>query len=162
MPEDKTLYHPSNEIVRTAHIPDYEALRVEAAEDPQAFWEARARELLDWYEPWNRVLDDSDAPFFKWFTGAKTNVVLNALDRHQDTPTRNKLALVWEGEDGTLKTYSYFALNREVCEFANVLKSMGVRKGDRVTIYLPRIPELWARGSRTANPRSSLPPTEDT
>ena len=74
--------------------------------------------------------------------GGKTNVVLNALDRHQRTATRNKLALVWEGEDGSLKTYSYFALNREVCEFANVLRSMGVKKGDRVTIYMPRIPEL--------------------
>ncbi|NNM05696.1 MAG: acetate--CoA ligase [Gemmatimonadetes bacterium] len=142
MSEDKTIYRPSQEIVEAAHVPDYDALREEAAQDPPGFWAARAEELLDWYEPWERVLDDSDAPFFKWFTGGKTNVVLNALDRHQRTATRNKLALVWEGEDGTLKTYSYFALNREVCEFANVLRSMGVKKGDRVTIYMPRIPEL--------------------
>ncbi|NIQ26854.1 MAG: AMP-binding protein, partial [Gammaproteobacteria bacterium] len=80
--------------------------------------------------------------FFKWFIGAKTNVCLNALDRHQNTPTRNKIALIWEGEDGSLRTFSYFALNREVCQFANILKSMGVQKGDRVTIYMPRIPEL--------------------
>jgi len=72
----------------------------------------------------------------------KTNIVLNALDRHLETPTRNKLAYIWEGENGELKTYSYFALNREVCQFANVLKSMGVGRGDRVTIYLPRILEL--------------------
>ena len=142
MPEETKLYTPSDEIVQAAHVPDYDALRAEAEADPTAFWEARARELLDWYEPWEKVLDDSDAPFFKWFTGARTNVVLNALDRHQNGPTRNKLALVWEGEDGSLRTYSYFALNREVCQFANVLKSMGVQKGDRVTIYMPRIPEL--------------------
>ncbi len=142
MSEDKNIYHPSPEMIENAHVPDYDALRDEASKDPSGFWEARAEELLDWYEPWEKVLDDSDAPIYKWFVGGKTNVVLNALDRHQKTATRNKLALVWEGEDGTLKTYSYFALNREVCEFANVLRSMGVKKGDRVTIYMPRIPEL--------------------
>ncbi len=142
MSEDQTLFHPSQEIVQAAHVPDYDALRAEAAADPLAFWEARAKELLDWYQPWDKVLDDSDAPFFKWFTGAKTNVVLNALDRHQSTATRNKIALIWESEEGNQRTYSYFALNREVCQFANVLKSMGVKKGDRVTIYMPRIPEL--------------------
>jgi acetyl-CoA synthetase len=142
MPEDKTLVHPSREMVEAAHVPDYDALRSRAIADPEGFWEARARELLDWYQPWEKVLDDSNAPFFKWFTGGKTNVVLNALDRHQRNATRNKIALVWEGEDGSLRTFSYFALNREVCQFANVLRSMGVKKGDRVTIYLPRIPEL--------------------
>jgi len=142
MAEDRKLFRPSREIVDASHVPDYDALRAEAAEDPVAFWEARARELLDWYAPWEKALDDADAPFFKWFTGGKTNVVLNALDRHQGNATRNKIALVWEGEDGSLRTFSYFALNREVCQFANVLKSMGVQKGDRVTIYMPRIPEL--------------------
>ncbi len=142
MSEDKTVFHPAPEIVEAAHVPDYDALRDQAAADPSAFWETQAKELLDWYAPWTKVLDDSNPPFFKWFTGGKTNVVLNALDRHQRTANRNKLALVWEGEDGTQKTYSYFALNREVCEFANVLRSMGVKKGDRVTIYMPRIPEL--------------------
>jgi acetyl-CoA synthetase len=116
-------------------------LRAEAAQDPLRFWEERAKEL-DWYGPWSRVLDDSTPPFYKWFVGGKTNIVLNALDRHIGTPIQNKLALIWEGEDGSQKTYSYFALNREVCQFANILKSMGVRKGDRVTIYLPRILEL--------------------
>ena len=150
MSEEKTIYRPSPELIEHAHVPDYDAMRSEAAADPLAFWEARAEELLDWYEPWEKTLDDSGAPFFKWFVGGKTNVVLNALDRHQKNATRNKLALVWEGEDGTLKTYSYFALNREVCEFANVLRSMGVKKGDRVTIYLPRIPELMMAMLATA------------
>jgi acetyl-CoA synthetase len=150
MSEDRTVYHPPQEIVTAAHVPDYDALRAEAAADPVAFWEARAKELLNWYAPWESVLDDSNAPFFKWFAGGKTNVVLNALDRHQRTSTRNKIALVWEGEDGSLRTFSYFALNREVCQFANVLKSMGVQKGDRVTIYMPRIPELMMAMLATA------------
>ena len=140
MPGDSSIFYPSQEIIDAAHVPDYDALRAEAAADPPAFWERMAREL-DWYQPWTRVLDDSDAPFYKWFVGAKTNIVLNALDRHQRNVTCNKLALIWEGEDGTHRTFSYFALNREVCQFANVLKSMGVAKGDRVTIYMPRIPE---------------------
>ena len=150
MAEDPTLYRPAQAIIDAAHVPDYDALRAEADADPSAFWEARARELLDWYEPWEKVLDDSEAPFFKWFTGARTNVVLNALDRHQTNAMRNKIALVWEGEDGALRTFSYFALNREVCQFANVLKSMGVQKGDRVTIYMPRIPELMMAMLATA------------
>jgi acetyl-CoA synthetase len=150
MAEDRKLFHPSRDIVDAAHVPDYDALRAEAAENPVGFWEARARELLDWYAPWEKTLDDSEAPFFKWFTGGKTNVVLNALDRHQGNATRNKIALVWEGEDGSLRTFSYFALNREVCQFANVLKSMGVQKGDRVTIYMPRIPELMMAMLATA------------
>jgi acetyl-CoA synthetase len=141
MASDNELYHPSEDIIEEAHVTDYDALRERAAADRQAFWEERAR-TLEWYEPWSKVLDDSEVPFFKWFVGGKTNVVLNALDRHQSTANRNKLALIWEGEDGSLRTFSYFALNREVCQFANVLKSMGVRKGDRVTIYMPRIPEL--------------------
>ena len=141
MPSEDTIYRPSQEIIDAAHVRDYEALRAEAAADPAAFWERHAREL-EWYQPWTQVLDDSDAPFYKWFVGGKTNVVLNALDRHQKNATRNKLALIWEGEDGSLRTFSYFALNREVCQFANILKSMGVSKGDRVTIYMPRIPEL--------------------
>ena len=142
MAEDQALFRPDPDITDHAHVKDYDALREEAAADPTAFWGARAEELLDWYEHWDSVLDDSNAPFFQWFVGGKTNVVLNALDRHQKTATRNKIALVWEGEGGEVRTYSYFALNREVCQFANILKSMGVKKGDRVTIYLPRIPEL--------------------
>ena len=140
MPSEGDVYTPTQDIIDSAHVPDYDALRAEAAADPVAFWERMAQEL-DWYQPWSQVLDDSDAPFFKWFVGGKTNIVLNALDRHQNNATRNKIALIWEGEDGTLRTFSYFALNREVCQFANVLKSMGVAKGDRVTIYMPRIPE---------------------
>ena len=88
------------------------------------------------------MLDDSNKPFYKWFVGGKTNIVYNCLDRHVQTWRRNKLALIWEGENGDVRTFSYHALNREVCKFADVLRSMGVKKGDRVTIYMGRVPEL--------------------
>lgn len=96
---------------------------------------------MEWYEKWEQVLDDSNPPFFKWFVGGKTNIIHNALDRHVKTFRKNKLALIWEGEPGDVRTFSYYALNREVCKFANLLRSLGVKKGDIVTIYLPRIPE---------------------
>jgi acetyl-CoA synthetase len=140
-PKPNDLWYPDKLTVRRSYVKDYEALRARAAADLVAFWEERAKELK-WFKKWTKVLDDSSKPFFKWFVGAKTNIVHNALDRHLATPTRNKLALIWEGENGDLRTFSYFALAREVCRFANVLKSMGVNRGDRVTIYLPRIPEL--------------------
>jgi acetyl-CoA synthetase len=135
------VWRPDRQTVRKSNVKDYDALRAEAAADPLALWEREAKQL-SWYRKWSKTLDDSGEPFYKWFVGGRTNVVLNAFDRHQDTPTRNKLALIWEGENGDLRTFSYFALAREVCQFANILKSMGVNKGDRVTIYLPRIPEL--------------------
>ena len=138
---DGDVYLPSDDVLSRAHVPDWEALQREADADYLAFWEARAREL-DWNTPWQQVLDDSNKPFYKWFVGAKTNIIHNALDRHQKTWRRNKLALIWEGEPGDLRTFSYHALAREVCQFANVLKSMGARKGDRITIYMGRIPEI--------------------
>ncbi|MFA5804166.1 MAG: acetate--CoA ligase [Melioribacteraceae bacterium] len=88
------------------------------------------------------MIDDSDKPFYKWFSGAKTNIAYNCLDVHVKTFRRNKLALIWEGENGESKAYSYFALHRETCKFSNVLKSLGVQKGDRVTIYMGRTPEI--------------------
>ncbi len=134
------VYYPSPEVIAQANVPDPEAARREAAEDLSGYWARRAGEL-EWFEKWDTVLDESNKPFYKWFVGGKTNIVLNALDRHVKSWRRNKLALIWEGEKGELRTMSYFSLNREVCKFANVLKSMGVSKGDRVTIYMPRIPE---------------------
>jgi acetyl-CoA synthetase len=134
-------YYPSDEIVQRAHVPDYEATYREAVADPEAFWAGRA-ERLDWYARWETVLDRSNPPFYKWFTGGRTNIALNALDRHVKTWRKNKLALIWEGEPGDKQTYSYWRLYREVNKFANVLKSLGVKKGDRVTIYMGRIPEL--------------------
>ncbi len=138
--KNQDLYFPSPEIIASANVQEYEQLYLESLRNPQSFWAERASEL-HWFTPWEKVLDDSHPPFYKWFVGAKTNIVYNALDRHMHTFRKNKLALIWEGENGDVRTYSYFALHREVCKFANVLRSMGVKKGDIVTIYLPRIPE---------------------
>ncbi|MBZ0265858.1 acetate--CoA ligase [bacterium] len=138
---EREVFKPSPEIVKNANIPDRSVVTAEAEEDFVKFWEERAK-ALEWYEPWDKVLDDSEAPFFKWFVNAKTNIVHNAIDRHLKTHRRNKIALIWEGENGDQVTMSYFRLNREVCKFANVLKSMGVKRGDRVTIYMGRVPEL--------------------
>ncbi len=145
MAEKKALegevYYPSEEVVKQANVPDYDTLYKKSIEDREGFWAEQA-EQLEWYKKWDKVLDDSNKPFYKWFTGAQTNIILNAIDRHLKTWRRNKLALIWEGEPGDVKTYSYHALNREVSKFGNVLKSMGVRKGDIVTIYMPQVPEL--------------------
>ena len=145
MSSKKTLegdvYFPSEEVVKQANVPEYEGLYQKSIEDREGFWAEQA-EHLEWYQKWDTVLDDSNKPFYKWFSGAKTNIIHNAIDRHLSTWRRNKLALIWEGEPGDVKTYSYHALNREVSKFGNVLKSMGVNKGDIVTIYMPQIPEL--------------------
>ena len=135
------LYPPSDSIVKNANVKEYDKLYKRSIEDREGFWAEQA-ENLEWYEKWDKVLDDSNKPFFKWFAGAKTNIIQNAIDRHLKTWRRNKIAIIWEGEPGDLRVYSYLALNREVTKFANILKSMGVKKGDIVTIYMPQIPEL--------------------
>ncbi len=134
-------YYPSEEVLRNAYIADYDAVYREADADIEAFW-AKQAQNLDWFRTWEQVLDSSNPPFYQWFVGGKTNIAHNALDRHIKTARKNKLALIWEGEPGDKQTYSYYRLWREVNRFANVLKSMGVKKGDRVTIYMGRIPEL--------------------
>jgi acetyl-CoA synthetase len=139
--ENQEFYQPDQAIVQNAIIPDPEELAKRAGQDLVGFWEEQARQF-EWFSPWEKVLDDSNKPFFKWFVGGKTNIAYNCLDRHVNTWRRNKLALIWEGEKGDNRTFSYHALNREVCMFANVLRSMGIKKGDRVTIYMGRIPEL--------------------
>ncbi|MBI5032432.1 MAG: acetate--CoA ligase [Chloroflexi bacterium] len=135
------VYPPSPEVVANANVKSYEEMARAAEKDLAGFWGARAEEF-DWFKKWDKVLDDSKKPFFKWFVGGQVNITYNCLDRHVKTWRRNKLALIWEGESGEVRTYSYHALNREVCKFANVLRSMGVKKGDRVTIYMGRVPEL--------------------
>lgn len=135
------VYHPSKETISKALVKDWDAMASSAEKDLEGYWAKEAKEL-HWFKPWTKVLDDSNKPFFKWFVGAKTNIVYNCLDRHVATAHRNKLALLWEGENGDFRSFSYFALLRETKKFANVLKSLGVRKGDRVTLYMGRIPEL--------------------
>lgn len=134
-------YHPTEDIINNAHIPDYNEVYNEAANDLEGFWAERASEL-EWYKPWDKVIDDSNKPFYKWFVGAQTNIVHNALDRHVKTWRKNKLAIIWEGEDGEKITMSYWRLWQEVNKFANVLRSMGVKKGDTVTIYMGRVVEI--------------------
>jgi acetyl-CoA synthetase len=111
-----------------------------AAKDPEAFWAGFAKEL-DWMQPWSKVLD-WNPPDARWFVDGKINVSANCLDRHAKSWRRNKAAFIWEGEPGDRRTLTYFDLYRQVCQFANVLKKLGVKKGDRVALYMPLIPEL--------------------
>ena len=110
-----------------------------AAGDPEAYWSGWASEL-DWFEPWHTVLDWKP-PHAKWFVGGKINVAHNCLDRHVEAGRGDRTALIWEGEPGDTRTFSYAELHREVSQFSNALRGLGVEKGDRVTIYLPMIPE---------------------
>jgi acetyl-CoA synthetase len=118
----------------------YKKLCDDAKNDPPGFWSAAADELV-WFKKWDRVVDKSDAPFYRWFAGGKCNIVSNAVDRHMGTPLEKKTAILWEGESGETRRLTYAELNDAVCRFAGVLKSLGVRKGDRVTTYMPNIPE---------------------
>ena len=128
------LYYPSAEVTAQATLPNWEQMAEQARKDLQGFWAERAEEL-EWFQKWDKVLDDSNKPFYKWFTGAKVNIVHNCIDVHLKTWRKNKLALIWESEDGKeQRTFSYYALNREVNRFANIIKAMGIKKGDRVTI----------------------------
>jgi len=136
--EDRA-FPPSDAFRAQANVRDT-AIYAQAARDPEAFWANFAREL-EWSTPWTRVLE-WNPPHAKWFVGGTINASVNCLDRHVRTARRNKAAIIWEGEPGDRRTLTYFDLYREVCQFANVLKSLGVTRGDRVAIYLPLIPEL--------------------
>ena len=146
MADDKKMvgevYYPAPEVVAHAHIRDYEKVHADASADLAKFWGKVAAENYEWFQPWEQTLDDDNAPFYKWFKGAKVNIVHNALDRHMRTAVRNKAALIFEGEPGDTKVYTYQQLHYQVSKFASVLRAMGVQKGDRVTIYMGRIPEL--------------------
>jgi acetyl-CoA synthetase len=136
------VFYPSKQVLAEARVKDWGKLAKSAGKDLKGFWEAEANEL-EWFSKWKKVLDDSKKPFFKWFTGAKVNIVHNAIDRHLKTHRKNQLALIWESEDGKEhRSYSYHALNREVTRMANIIKAMGVQKGERVTIYMGRVPEI--------------------
>ena len=138
-------YAPSTAQIKGAHIKgteEYERLYRESIEDPDGFW-GRVAEILYWRRPWDKVSEcDFFKPDIKWFLGGKLNASENCIDRHLDGPRRNKAAIIWEGDDGSYKTFTYEQLSYEVLRFANVLKKNGVTKGDVVTIYLPMIPEL--------------------
>ena len=138
--QEERSFPPPADFAARANLSDPD-IYAKAAADPEGFWAGLAEEL-DWFQKWDTVLDWGDAPFAKWFLGGKLNVSYNCIDRHVKNGRRNKAAIVWEGEPGDWKVYTYGDLLREVCQFANGLKSLGVKKGDRVTIYLPMTPEL--------------------
>ena len=136
--EENRIFHPSKAFKAQAVIND-DKIFLQAQKNREAFWAECAKEL-DWYHPWNKVLDWTP-PFAKWFIGGKLNASYNCLDRHLQGSNRNKAALIWEGEPGDQRTLTYWDLYREVNKLANAIKSLGIQKGDRVAIYLPMIPE---------------------
>jgi acetyl-CoA synthetase len=122
---------------------EYEAMYKRSVEDPEAFWAEQAETYLYWHKKWDKVLEwEFETPKVEWFKGGKTNVAYNCVDRHLTTWRRNKAALIWESDEGRAKVYTYQSLYYKVCRLANVLKKHGIKKGDRVAIYLPMIPEL--------------------
>jgi acetyl-CoA synthetase len=146
MMEETRKFPPSKEFSEKAYIKsleEYKKLFARSIKDPEGFWAEQA-ENLEWFKKWDKVLDYSfgDNLYIKWFQGGKLNVTVNCLDRHLKTRRKDKAALIWESEPGESRTYTYEQLHAEVCKFANVLKKRGVKKGDRVTIYMPMIPEL--------------------
>ncbi len=132
-------FPPTEEFKRQANVND-PAIYEQANKDFEAFW-AQCAERLEWFQKWHTVLE-WDPPYAKWFIGGKLNACYNCVDRHVRTWRRNKAALIWEGEPGEERVLTYGDLHREVQKFANVLKSLGVQKGDRVCIYMPMVPEV--------------------
>ena len=140
--EDR-LFEPPASFSSGAYIKsreDYDRIYKRSVEDPDGFWSEIAGEL-HWFKPWDKVLEWEE-PFAKWFVGGRLNMSYNCVDRHLTSWRKNKAAIIWEGEPGDTKTLTYQQLHREVCKFANVLKNLGVEKGDRVVIYMPMVPEL--------------------
>ncbi|MBM3833280.1 MAG: acetate--CoA ligase [Verrucomicrobia bacterium] len=147
--KEARVFPPPKEFSKKAHIKSlaqYRKLYVESIQAPEKFWDKQARNELVWFKPWKKVLQWKE-PFAKWFIGGQLNVSFNCLDKHLDTPVANRAALIWEGEPagpgkpGEERVLTYRQLHREVCLFANVLKRNGIKKGDRVIIYLPMVPE---------------------
>ncbi|MDA8171674.1 MAG: acetate--CoA ligase [Nitrospiraceae bacterium] len=143
---EKRVFPPGPEVSAGAHVKsmdEYRRVYKRSVEDPEGFWAEMAEKNIHWFKKWDSVLQyDFTKPFVKWFEGGKLNASYNCLDRHLATARRNKAALIWETDGGDYHTYTYQQLSMEVNRFANVLKKHGVGKGDRVTMYMPMIPEL--------------------
>ena len=141
--QEQRLFRPLPELVVNANIDpnDYEKAVRTGRDDLEGFWEDAAQEL-DWFRKWDQVLARADAPFYKWFVNAKTNIAHNALDRHVKSHRKNKVAVIFESEEGVRARMTYYDLYRYTNMFANALRALGVTKGDRVTIYLPNIPHI--------------------
>ncbi|MDO8441554.1 MAG: acetate--CoA ligase [Polaromonas sp.] len=137
---ENRVFSPSPAFVKTARISGmaaYHALCTEAEKDFEGFWARLARDNLSWKKPFTQTLDESDAPFYKWFADGELNASYNCLDRHLGTATENKKAIIFESDDGKVTPVTYKELHARVCRFANALKAMGIKKGDRVIIYMP-------------------------
>ena len=149
---EKRVFAPPAEVVEQANITaymqskgfdDYETFFQWSLDHRFEFWEDMAKEL-HWFEPWNKTFEWTDKPFFQWFTDGKFNISYNCLDRYMDTPTRDKVAFYWEGDDGSTRTLTYHDLYVLTNRMAKALQNLGVHKGDRVAIYMPAIPEQVA------------------
>jgi acetyl-CoA synthetase len=145
MMEEKRVFPPSKETSQKAYIKsmeEYKKLYKRSVDDPEGFWGEMSNQL-DWYKKWDKVLvEDFKEGKHSWFVGGKINVSYNCVDRHTKDGRKNKAAIIWEGDGGDSKVYTYQMLYNEVNRFANVLKKHGIKKGDRVAVYLPMIPEL--------------------
>ncbi len=142
--KEKRLFAPPKEFAKRARIKsleEYQELWDRAAADPPKFWADLARDELHWFEPFKEALIWKE-PFAQWFAGGKTNVSYNCLDRNIAAGFGGRTAILWEGEPGDTRTLTYAELHREVCKFANVLKQLDIQAGDRVSIYMPMVPEL--------------------
>ena len=142
--QEVRVFDPPADLARDARVSgmeSYRALADAAKADPDNFWGEAARRELHWFEPFQTVLDWSNPPFARWFEGGTTNLSYNCLDRHLQGDKANKTALIWEGEPGDVREFTYKQLHAEVCRAANALKAMGVGKGDLVALYMPMIPE---------------------
>ena len=137
---ENRVFPPSAATVKAARIsgmPAYEALCQEAGRDFEGFWARLARENVQWTKPFTKTLDESRAPFYKWFEDGELNASANCLDKHIGTPVENKTAIIFEADDGAVTKVTYKELLARVSQFANALKAQGISKGDRVVVYMP-------------------------
>jgi acetyl-CoA synthetase len=140
---ENRVFPPPAEFAAKAHIKslaEYEQMYRRSVEDPESFWAEAAREL-HWFKPWDKVLEWNE-PWVKWFVGGRTNLCYNCVDRHALSDKRDKVAILWEGEPGEVRRLTFGDLYAEVQRFANALKSLGIKKGDRVAVYMGMTPEL--------------------
>ncbi|HTX61819.1 MAG TPA: acetate--CoA ligase [Methanobacterium sp.] len=137
---EKRIFYPDEEVIRNAHIKNWEE-EIEKGKDLEKYWAEKAEQFV-WFKKWDKILDESNKPFYKWYVGGKINLAYNAVDRWVDTDKRNQVAILYANERGDERKITYYELYREVNKFANALRNLGVEKGDRVSMYLPMCPEL--------------------
>ena len=157
---ENRVFPPPEALVKAARISGmagYEALCAEANKDFEGFWARLARENINWTKPFTQTLDESNAPFYKWFADGELNASANCLDKHMGTPVENKTAIIFEADGGEVTKVTYKELLARVSQFANALKARGVQKGDRVLIYMPMTIEAsWpCRPARASAPRTA-------